>query len=103
MSIAPRRSSCVSSNDRPSCNAVTIALLIGFIDIEAIVYEDWWGPESAEKVEFYINNELKATFSSEPYLWRWNEVKFGKHIIKVIAYDDEGKSASKEIEVYKFL
>jgi len=79
------------------------ARIIGSIDIEAAVYEDWWGQGSAEKVEFYVDNELKATFSSEPYIWTWNEVKFGKHTIKVIAYDDEGISTSKEIEVNKFL
>ena len=77
--------------------------IIGSIDIEVYVYEDWFGHGSAEKVEFYINDELKSTVDSEPFLWTWSEIKFGKHIIKVIAYDDEGNTVSKETEVYKFL
>lgn len=79
------------------------ARIIGKIDIEVFVYEDWWGHGSAEKVEFYIDGELKSTVYSEPYLWTWNEIKFGTYTIKAIAYDDEGNTATKEIEVYKFL
>ena len=79
------------------------ARIIGKIDIEVYVYEDWYGQGSAEKIEFYIDDELKRTVNSEPYLWTWTERKSGKHTIKVIAYDNEGNTASKEIEVYKFL
>ena len=79
------------------------ARIIGKIDIEAIVYEDWWGPGTAEKVEFYIDGGLKETVTTEPYIWTWSEIKIGKHTIKVIAYDQEGNSDFKEIEVYKFL
>ena len=79
------------------------ARIIGKIDIEAYVYDDWWGGGSAEKVEFYIDGKLKKELTSEPYIWTWSEIKFGKHTIKVIAYDQEGNSDFKEIEVYKFL
>lgn len=77
--------------------------IIGKIDIEAIVNEDLWGSGSAQKVEFYIDGNLKETVTSKPYIWTWSEIKFGKHKIKVIAYDYEGNSDFKEIEVYKFL
>jgi len=60
--------------------------IIGNIDIEVNVYEDWYGQGSAEKVEFYIDDVLKGTVDSEPFLWTWSEIKFGKHTIKVIAY-----------------
>ena len=79
------------------------AKIIGKIDIEAYIYEDWWGGVQAEKVEFYIDGELKETLTTEPYIWTWDEIVFGKHMIKVVAYDDEGKSDFKEIEVQKFL
>jgi hypothetical protein len=79
------------------------ARIIGTIDIEVYVYDDWFGHGEAERVEFYIDGNLKETVYSEPYLWTWNEKKIGKHTIKVIAYDFEGKSASEEIEVRKFL
>jgi len=79
------------------------ARIIGSIDIEAIVNYDWWGHTEVEKIEFYIDDELKETVYSQPYNWTWNERKIGKHTIKVIAYDMQGNSASKEIEVRKFL
>ena len=77
--------------------------IIGSIDIEVYVYEDWFGQGSADKVEIYIDDVLKETDDSKPFLWTWSESKFGKHTIKVIAYDDEGNTVSKETEVYKFL
>ena len=77
--------------------------IIGPIDIAAYVYEDWYGHGSAEKVEFYIDDVLKATVTSQPYNWTWNDKTFGKHTIKVVAYDNEGNSAMKELEVWKFL
>jgi len=79
------------------------ARIIGSIDIEAIVNYDWWGHTEIEKIEFYVDDELKETVYSEPYNWTWSERKVGKHTIKVIAYDLQGNSASKEIEVRKFL
>jgi hypothetical protein len=45
----------------------------------------------------------KTTFTTEPYNWTWTQKTVGKHVIKVIAYDAEGNSFSKEIEVRKFL
>jgi hypothetical protein len=77
--------------------------IIGPIDIEAYVGDSWYGQASAEKVEFYIDNELKATLTTEPFLWTWTEKRFGKHTIKVVAYDSEGKSVTQEKEVFKFL
>ena len=83
------------------------ARIIGRIDIQAYVFEEWHGPggptNQVEKIEFYIDDELKTTLYSEPYLWTWNEKKIGKHTIKVIAYDFEGNSNYKELVVYKFL
>jgi sulfatase maturation enzyme AslB (radical SAM superfamily) len=35
--------------------------------------------------------------------WTWDKIAIGKHTIKVIAYDDEGNSATDEREVRKFL
>ena len=77
--------------------------IIGAIGIEAYVYESWYGPGRAEKVEFYIDDVLKANVTSEPYTWTWTEKTIGKHTIKVVAYDNEGNSASEEIEVRKLL
>ena len=96
----PLRALYVNNNRIIPYNKVRI---IGSLDIEAIVNYDWWGHTEVEKIEFYIDGKLKETVYSEPYNWTWSERKIGKHMIKVIAYDIEGNSASKEIEVRKFL
>jgi hypothetical protein len=77
--------------------------IIGPIDIEASIPGSWMEPGEAERVEFYIDDVLQATVTTEPYTWTWSQKTFGTHIIKVVAYDLEGDSASKEIEVMKFL
>ena len=79
-------------------------LIIRDIEIEAHVHDywyNWW--DTIDKVEFYIDGVLKATVTSEPYSWMWDEkTPFSfKHTIKVIAYDEEN-SASDLIEVWKF-
>ena len=80
--------------------------IIGSIDIEATGADFFYGPGGqwqVQKVEFYIDGALKATVNTEPYLWNWTARTFGKHTIKVIAYGFHNDTASKEIEVTKFL
>ena len=54
------------------------------------------------RVEFYIDNELRFTDYDAPYEWIWNEHMFSKHQIKVVAVDDEEKSTGVSVEVRKF-
>lgn len=35
------------------------------------------GEARVEKVEFYIDDELKPTDTTEPYTWVWSEKTFG--------------------------
>jgi hypothetical protein len=80
--------------------------IIGPIDIEATGTDFDYGPGGqwqVQKVEFYIDSALKATITEEPYLWNWTTKTLGKHTIKVIAYGFHNDTASKEIEVTKFL
>ena len=79
------------------------ARIVGEITIAVDIYESWYWQGQAEKGEFYIDNKLKETITSEPYNWTWSDRTVGRHTIKVVAYDNEGYSVSKEIEVYKFL
>ena len=79
-------------------------LIIGRIDIEVnVIYND---QSEINRVEFYIDDELKETDISGPYSWMWDErtpLRF-RHTIKVMAYDNTGNySASDEINVWKFL
>ena len=61
------------------------------------------GRRFSRESRIFIDSNLRETLTSEPFLWTWDETAFGKHTIKVVAYDDEGKSDFKEIEVHKFL
>ena len=76
-------------------------LIIGPIDIEAealrCLYE-------TDRVEFYIDDELQSTDTTEPYSWPWDDRQlFFLYLIKVVAYDTLGNSDSDEIPVWKLL
>ena len=75
------------------------SLIIGSIDIEALASDN---ESEIDYVEFYIDNDIKATITSEPFSWNWNERIFGRRLIKVKAYNLEGMCVSKDITVWKF-
>jgi hypothetical protein len=60
---------------------------------------------SIEKVEFYIDNELLDTVNSAPYeyilkrIGLFKTILFRKYMLKVIAYDDKGLTATDEMEI----
>jgi PKD repeat protein len=75
-------------------------LIIGEIEIETLASDT----SGIDHIELYINNQLKATLNSEPYIWLWSErtpLQF-KHTIKITAYDRTGNQASDELIVWKF-
>ena len=55
-----------------------------------------------EKVEFYIDEQLKHTDYEEPYIWAWEKRSFFKHTITTIAYYDTEESVSDDVTVWKF-
>ena len=67
------------------------AIIIGKITVEA--------ETNGNKVEFYIDEELKYSDNESPYQWLWNESAFGSHEIKVIAYDKERNKAEDRMDV----
>jgi len=71
-------------------------LIIGPVEIEANANGE------ANKVEFYIDEELKYTDDEAPYSWLWDEVAMGRHEIKVVAYDFAGNTAMDEQKVWIF-
>jgi hypothetical protein len=78
--------------------------IIGAINISVIIPWGWWGEQDeVEKVEFYIDDVLQTTLTEQPYNWTWSQYTIGKHVIKVIAYDFNGDTTTKEVEVNKFL
>jgi glutaredoxin len=74
-------------------------ILIGKATIKAYAKDD----SKIEKVEFYLDNDLVATFTSGPYEWKWTKTTIGRHTLKVIAYDDTGKSSTDSIDVVAFI
>ena len=65
-----------------------MAVIIGKITIEA--------ETNGNRVEFYVDGELKYNDSEPPFSWQWNEFAVGQHEIKVIAYSGETKATDEE-------
>ena len=72
--------------------------IIGPIKVKA----DAKSEKGIEKVEFYVDDELKKTDKHAPYSWLWFfkplEMK-EEYIIKVVAYDKEGNTNTDSITV----
>lgn len=54
---------------------------------------------AVEKVEFYLNDEVKFTDQLLPYVWDWDAPSYpeGNYILKVIGYDTAGNSEPVQI------
>jgi len=63
-------------------------LAIGSITFEANITETE-GSGEAGKVEFYVDDELKATDTDDPYNWTWNEFAIGIYTVQIVVYDTE--------------
>ncbi len=74
-------------------------LIIGKINIEVDASDEISG---IDKVEFYIDEDLKFNDTEEPFNWIWAERAFFRHKIKVVVFDNAGNSASDEIRIRKF-
>ena len=55
-----------------------------------------------DRVEFYIDGELKKTDKYWPYTWTWFGITFTPHVLKVIVQTNNGIRASEELEIWKF-
>ena len=55
-----------------------------------------------DRVEFYIDSELKSTDTTAPYEWNWDETVFFTHSIEVKAYDAAGHmdTSSKNVRIF---
>ena len=75
-----------------------ITIIFGSVDIEVDATDDLM----MERVEIYIDGELKSIDTESPYVYEWNEFSSGKYVINAIAYDNATNNASDEIIVWKF-
>ena len=53
-----------------------------------------------EKVEFFIDNTSVYNDTEAPYAYAFNDRMFGRHTIKVVAYDDQGLSSEASVEAF---
>ena len=72
-------------------------IIIRKIDIEVVTLN-----ENITRVDFCIDNVYKATDSTAPYKWTWDERVFGKKVLKAVACDDFGNQYPAYITVKKF-
>jgi len=80
-------------------------IVFGNIEIKAFVHGYYWeDPMVVNKVEFFVDNNLKSSDTLEPYEWNWNEryLLKHKHTITVKAYEENELISVKEIQVWKF-
>ena len=76
-----------------------IPLIFGHIQIWPYAYDNESG---LDRLELYIDNELKATFTSVPKSWTWDETTFGRKTIILVAYDNAGNDNIAMVTVWKF-
>ena len=71
--------------------------LLGRTNITVAAHDD----SAIEKVEFYLDGDLKKTLTSEPYEWIWKTPSLfkWKHTITAVAYDDDGQNTTSSIDV----
>ncbi len=78
-------------------------LILGDIDIEVDAFDEL---SDIQRVEFYIDGELKAEDSSFPYSFTWSRegrsLLKHKYDVKVVAVDNAGNSNLVTIDVRKF-
>jgi hypothetical protein len=76
-------------------------LIIGPVTVETDAYD---AESGIEKVQFFIDGELKAEDTVAPYVWVWNERISGTHTIKVTSDDAAGNTASddKQVRIFNF-
>ena len=51
-----------------------------------------------DRVEIYVEDELKAQGTTNPFNWTWNETAFGVYPVKAVAYN-ESDTVSDEMYV----
>jgi len=76
-----------------------VPLIFGKITIEVDASSN---QSEIARVDFSIDNELKATVNTTPYSWMWDGRAFFRHTIKISAYNSFGNCAVAELAVWKF-
>ena len=75
-----------------------MTIIIGDIDIIADASD---AESGIDYLELFIDGVFEDDSFSEPYEWNAMKLKFGKHTIRVVAYDTTELSSEAEISVFK--
>jgi hypothetical protein len=67
-------------------------VIIGKITIEIIAADN----SGTSMVEFYVDDDLKATLTQEPFEWLLDLRLLGEHTLKTVVFDGAGNTASAE-------
>ncbi|MHA2431401.1 MAG: M28 family peptidase, partial [Promethearchaeota archaeon] len=70
------------------------------IDDFVIYAEVEGGNSPISHVEFYYDDKLSFTDTEAPFHWRLNKLSLSEHMIKVVAYDESGKTAHDEMNIF---
>ena len=74
-------------------------MIIGRIQVEVEVTRFL----QTEKVELYVDNQLKNVFTESPYTWVWSEPTFGRHTLTVKVYYGNGVNSTTSLQVTAFI
>ncbi len=71
------------------------------VSSEVTVIAEASDDKGIQKVEFYVDNELKETDYASPYEWIWDTTSYpsGSHTIKAMAYDTANQTAEDSISI----
>jgi hypothetical protein len=96
-------------NEKPVVNIVYpknkipffFTLVLGRCDIIVDAFDKDSG---INRVEFFIDNNLRYVDCDEPFSWLWSElVRLRLYTIKVIGYDNAGNRGCDCVKIFKFL
>ena len=96
--ITKPKERCLYISGNEICSLPTI-FIIGDISIETRINGI---SGNIEKVEFYIDGELRHIDYDEPYTWSWDSKAFFRHRINAIAYYNQRDFLNYDIIVWKF-
>ncbi|MBT6469961.1 MAG: hypothetical protein HOK52_01750 [Candidatus Marinimicrobia bacterium] len=78
-----------------------IILQSTYVGKETLIVVDAQDEMGIDKVEFFIDDDLRLTDNAEPYEYLWKSIKDleGKHKIRATTYNLQGNSISDSVEV----
>jgi len=73
-------------------------IVIGKITVQVAAFQQ----ENVENVEFLIDDQTLYVDKTPPFEWTIKERLFGRHVIQVKGYYNDGIVSTDELEVWKF-